>query len=78
MKITVTADLHPTSKEDHAEWFHASEGILQQTIRDTIGTLVIAGKQFDQEIQPFSEFEALCGQPKHGHARFHVTCGNHD
>ena len=78
MIVAVTADLHLTARETHPERFDALENILGQSVREKLGDLIIAGDLFDEECRNYSQFEALCRDPKYRHIHFHVVPGNHD
>jgi len=78
LKIAVTADLHLTSLQDHAERYHALENILDQMLMEAIHTMIIAGDLFDVHIRNYAEFDALCQKPKYRDIQFHIIPGNHD
>jgi len=78
MIVAVTADLHLTTRETNPERYDALENILEQLVREKLGALVIAGDLFDEECRNYSQFEALCRDPKFRHIHFHIVPGNHD
>jgi DNA repair exonuclease SbcCD nuclease subunit len=54
MIVAVTADLHLTERETHPERFDALDNILEQAVREGIGTLIIAGDLFDEDCRNYS------------------------
>ena len=78
LKITITADLHLTTRQESPERYLALENILEQMIKDRIDTLVIAGDLFHETSRNYAEFENFCKGSKYKHIQFHVIPGNHD
>lgn len=78
MKIAFTADLHLTSRKAHPERYRSLENILQQMHDDKIDTVIVGGDLFNESCQNYSDFEAICRDPKNWGIRFFVLPGNHD
>jgi exonuclease SbcD len=78
MIVAVTADLHLTERETHPERFDALDNILDQAAREGIGALIIAGDLFDEDCRNYSQFEAVCRDPRFRSIHFHIIPGNHD
>lgn len=74
MKIAITADAH--LKAEHPERYNALENVFEQTVAAGLEDLIIAGDLFNEDMQNYSEFEALCR--KHTSLQLHIIPGNHD
>ena len=78
MKIAFTADLHLTSRVEHAERYAALENILDQMAAENIKVLAIAGDLFDASLHTYSDFEAVCSRSNYAKIQFLIIPGNHD
>ncbi len=78
MKIAITADLHLTTRSEHAERYAALANILDQMLAARINTLVIAGDLFDASSQNYAEFDQFCKESKYRTIKILILPGNHD
>jgi len=76
MDIAVTADVHLSAGENHAERYNALGNILASLAKKQISTLIIAGDLFDKSCDSYSGFEDICS--KYPGISVHVIPGNHD
>lgn len=78
MTITITADLHLTTRAEHPQRFAALEDILFQMVACDAQTLVIAGDLFDENRRDFHEFEEIIGRQDFRSLNVVIIPGNHD
>ena len=78
MRVAITADLHLTSRDKAPYRYLALEDILSQMVEMHIETILFAGDIFDASLRNYSEFDALCRDPRYRHLHFHLIPGNHD
>jgi len=78
MRIAVTSDVHLSIGREHPERLRALENILQQAAEEKLRNVIIAGDLFDVSHPVYSEFEALCQDPRFRVLQIHVIPGNHD
>jgi len=78
MKIGITADVHMKAEHECPERYNAFTNILDQCCDLDIKHLIIAGDLFDQTMQNYGEFEALCKKSNFSDIKYHIIPGNHD
>lgn len=78
MKISITADVHMTSRAGAPGRYEALESIFNQAVENGIERIIIAGDLFDASQPNYSEFESLCQKPKFTGLELYVIPGNHD
>jgi len=76
--IAVTADLHLTRRDQNPERFHALENILDQMLQEKVNVLFLLGDVFQENMQNYGEFDALCQDSRYRSIQFHLIPGNHD
>jgi len=77
LKIAFTADVHLAGSE-HPDRLAALEDILVQASERGAEKVVVAGDLFDASRRVYSDFEALCDQPRFECLEIYVIPGNHD
>lgn len=78
MKIAITADVHLKTESESPERYNAFIDILNQCCELGISDLVIAGDLFEQTMQTYSDFEAICQKTSYSDINYHIIPGNHD
>jgi len=78
MKIAITSDLHLTTREKHCERFLVLDSILQQMVKESIKTLILAGDVFDADSRNYAEFDGVCQKVRSAGIQFLIIPGNHD
>jgi DNA repair exonuclease SbcCD nuclease subunit len=78
VKVSIAADLHLTTQEQHPERFNALADILQQSVALDIEWLFLAGDTFETIGQNFTEFEAICREDRFRRINIVLLPGNHD
>ena len=78
MKIGITADVHLKAEHECPERYNAFTNILDQCCELDIKHLIIAGDLFEQTMQNYGEFEALCKKSNFSDIKYHIIPGNHD
>lgn len=78
MKIAITADIHLTSLKQNPERSKALEYILERSVNEGAGAIVIAGDLFDKSCQDPGEVEKIFELPKFKDLPIYIIPGNHD